>query len=201
MKNIFLLASVLVACFLCGCDTCKVARVEHGKIHFTDGTSNDIAHWNEEGWTHFFFVRHAEREEHPADALTNAGEARARRLGEIMKDADLDLVFTTLTNRTRDTAKPVNAQYSQLPAQIPTYPTNNESETAWLQQQLHDNRGKRIFVVGHSDTVLRMIRKLVRADNPLRPGEGEELKGFANFFVVACPAETLGTSEFRWLNY
>ncbi|GEM_PF-901544 len=201
MKNIFLLACVLVACFLCGCDTCKVARVEHGRIHFTDHTTNGIAHWNEEGWTHFFFVRHAERLDEPADGLTDAGKARAKRLGEMMKDADLNLVFTTRTIRTRSTADSVRVRYNNIPAPTPEYPNEDLAETAWLQQQLHDNRGKHIFVVGHSDTVLRMIRKLVRADNPLRPTEGQQLEGFGNFLVVASPTETLGSSEFRWLKY
>ena len=192
---------MLAACFLCGCDTCKVSQVDHGKIHFTDHTTNDIAHWNEEGWTHFFFVRHADRLAEPEDGLTQAGMDRAERLGEIMKDADLNLVFTTNTNRTRTTAEKVRMHYPNIPLPIPDYSTDDNAETAWLAQQLRENRGKHIFVVGHSDTVLRMIRKLVRADNPLRPTLGQELNGFGDFFVVASPSSELGNSEFRWLNY
>ncbi|MFN0173998.1 MAG: histidine phosphatase family protein [Saprospiraceae bacterium] len=198
MKNIFLLAFVLAACFLCGCDSCKVVRVAQGKLYFFDGKTTDIPHWNEEGWTHFFFVRHAEKAvlapgapDPPGPPLSGQGMARADRLGEIMKDAGLDAVYTTNFKRTRTTAEKVQAHYSNIPL-----PINYEFSDAWLANQLIINRGKRIFVVGHSNTVPRMVNKLMGSGSTL-PDLDE--KNFSAFFVVA--SRNIGDSEYLWKEY
>jgi phosphohistidine phosphatase SixA len=192
-----ILALFLLACFcLCGCDSCEVVRVKSGKLHFSDGKSTGIPHWNEEGWTHFFFVRHADRLPEPADGLSPEGIARAERLGEIMKEAGLDQVFTTNTVRTRTTAESVRMHYSNLPSSIPTYPSEDLAETEWLQTQLSLHRGQRIFVVGHSNTVPRMVNKLVGPSSTLTDLDA---KNYSAFFVVA--SRGLGDSEYLWRHY
>lgn len=198
MKPTFWLLSLLAAFFLCGCDSCKVVRVAQGKLHFSDGKTTDIPHWNEEGWTYFFFVRHAEKAilspgapDPPGPSLSEEGVARAERLGEIMKDAGLDAVYTTNFTRTRTTAEKVQAHYSNIPV-----PIIYEFSDAWLANQLIINRGKRIFIVGHSNTVPRMVNKLMGPGSTL-PDLDE--KNFGAFFVVA--SRNIGDSEYLWKEY
>ncbi len=195
MKNTLLLLSILSLSVLCGCDSCKVVKVSDGKLHFTDGKSTPIPHWNEEGWTFFFFVRHAEKQDASANSdLSVAGYARAERLGVIMENAGLNQVFSTDMLRTKRTAEKVQT-HTHTPAVI-LYPSQDGAETAWLQNQLMVNRGQRLFVVGHSNTIPRMINKLMGPGTTL--GELDE-NNFAGFFVVA--SRGLGDSEYLWRSY
>ncbi|MDO8367167.1 MAG: phosphoglycerate mutase family protein [Saprospiraceae bacterium] len=195
MRHTFLLLFILASFFLCGCDSCSVVKVEAGKLYFSDGKSTNIPHWNEAGWTHFFFVRHAEKLDGTDDTdLSPAGYARAERLGGIMEHAGLDLVFATDKRRTQKTAEKV-----QLRAQTPAvlqYPREDAAETAWLQNQLTANQGKKIFVVGHSNTVPRMVNKLMGPGTTLTDLDE---KNFGAFFVVA--SRGLGDSEYLWRSF
>lgn len=195
MKPITLIFMLLAAFFLAGCDSCEVVRVASGKLHFSDGKAQEIPHWNEEGWTHFFFVRHAEKVDQSDDPdLSAEGQARAQRLAEIMKNAGLNAVFATDKRRTQQTAEPVR-QRANLPAVL-QYPRADEAETLWLQTQLTENRGQRIFVVGHSNTVPRMVNKLMGGETQLP--EIDE-KNFSAFIIVA--SRSLGDSEYWWKQY
>ncbi|MFN0213268.1 MAG: SixA phosphatase family protein [Saprospiraceae bacterium] len=195
MKPFFLLLSLFAAFLLCGCDSCKVVRVSEGKLHFSDGKSSNIPHWNEEGWTHFFFVRHAEKlDDSDNPDLSPAGYARAERLGSIMENAGLDLVFATDKLRTQKTAEKVHIR-ARTPDVI-TYPSGNDAETVWLQDQLTRNRGKRLFVVGHSNTVPRIINKLMGPGTTIPDIEANT---FGAFFVVA--SRGLGNSKYLRKGY
>jgi len=198
MKPTVLLLSTLAIFFLCGCDSCDIVRVAQGKLHFSDGKTTDIPHWNEEGWTHFFFVRHANKAildpappDPPGPPLSEEGMARAERLGEIMKNAGLDVVYTTNFTRTRTTAEKVQAHYSNIPM-----PINYEFSDAWIANQLVVNRGKRIFIVGHSNTVPRMVNKLMGPSSTLPDLDD---KNYSAFFVVA--SRGLGDSEYLWRSF
>lgn len=195
MKRQFQSLFLLALLFCCGCDSCEVVRVAEGKLHYSDGKMADIPHWGDPEWTIFFFVRHAEKLDNSDDAdLSPAGFARAERLGGIMENAGLDFVFATDRQRTQHTAEPV-----QLRAHTPhwiLYPREDAAETAWLQNQLTTNRGKRLFVVGHSDTVPRMINKLMGSGTNLTELDSNN---FSAFFVVA--SRGLGQSEYWWKNY
>ncbi len=190
MKKSFLILSMLASFFLCGCDSCEVVRVTDGKLHFSDGKTTDIPHWGDPEWTIFFFVRHAEKLDNSDDTdLSPEGYARAERLGGIMENTGLDFVFATDKRRTQKTAEKV-----QMRARTPSviiYSRDDAAETAFLTAQLAANRGKHLFVVGHSNTVPRMINKLVGASSTLTDlDEGN----FSAFYVVA--SRSLGDSEF-----
>jgi hypothetical protein len=86
--------------------------------------------------------------------------------------------------------------YSNLPSSIPTYPSEDLAETEWLQTQLSLHRGQRIFVVGHSNTVPRMVNKLVGPSSTLTDLDA---KNYSAFFVVA--SRGLGDSEYLWRHY
>ena len=195
MRPIFLTLVLLAVFILCGCDSSEVVRVSEGKLHFSDGKATPIPHWNEAGWTHFFFVRHAEKVDNSDDPdLSPKGYSRAECLGRIMENAGLDLVFATDKRRTQKTAEKVQA-VAHTPA-IMNYPREDAAETDWMIQQLKANRGKRIFVVGHSNTIPRMIGKLVGPGFTVTELDDQN---FGAFFVVA--SKGLGDAEYLWKNY
>lgn len=195
MKNTVLALIMLTLLALCGCDSCEVVRVADGKLHFSDYQIKDIPHWNDPEWTIFFFVRHAEKLDQSSNTdLSPAGYERAARLGVIMENAGLNQVFATNFLRTQKTAEAVVVR-AHTPQWI-LYPIEDAAETAWLQSVLSEQRGQRLLVVGHSNTVPRMINKLMGPGTNL-PDLQED--NFSGFFVVA--SRGLGQSEFLWKRY
>jgi phosphohistidine phosphatase SixA len=99
-------------------------------------------------------VRHAEKvDESAASALTAAGQARARALGAMLKDAGIQAVFSTDYRRTLDTAKPTAEAVSKL---IEIY---DPDDLAGFAKSLRA-RGDRALVVGHSDTTPELVSLL-----------------------------------------
>ena len=96
--------------------------------------------------TSIFLVRHAEKEQGDDPNLTPVGQARARALSDLMTTVEVTHVFSTDTNRTRQTAQPT-ASRTGIPIQI--YASTPELVTAMATLP----RGSRILVVGHSNTV------------------------------------------------
>lgn len=96
-------------------------------------------------------VRHAEkRTDDPADpALSDAGQVRAQRLADALRNEPLVAVYSTDYRRTRQTAKPTAAQHG-MP--VITYDARQPADmfTAALKQS--HPRGT-VLVVGHSNTV------------------------------------------------
>jgi broad specificity phosphatase PhoE len=111
-------------------------------------------------------VRHAERADGgaPANAMTApvvdpplsaAGEARAAKLAEMLRDAGVTAVYATEYRRTADTGRPLagkrGLQVRPLPAR----------DTAALVAKLKAEHAKDVvLVIGHSNTVPDIIRAL-----------------------------------------
>ncbi|HJS74473.1 MAG TPA: histidine phosphatase family protein [Vicinamibacteria bacterium] len=105
-------------------------------------------------------VRHAEKvDESAASALTAAGQARARALGAMLKDAGIQAVFSTDYRRTLDTAKPTAEAVSKL---IEIY---DGDDLAGFAKALRA-RGNRALVVGHSDTTPELVSLLGGESGP-----------------------------------
>lgn len=98
-----------------------------------------------------FLVRHAEKA--PADAdpiLTKAGKERAQALARQLRDAGIEVIYSTDYRRTRDTAAPLA---SQLGMEITLYDPGNLGDLAAAISQ----RGGRCLVVGHSNTTPELV--------------------------------------------
>jgi phosphohistidine phosphatase SixA len=99
--------------------------------------------------TKIFIVRHADRL--PADDLSPAGVVRANELRRVLGQAKIDSIFSTDFTRTKKTAKPL-----ALLMGLPTIIYSNAP--AVINRILTNSKGKRVVVVGHSDTVDDLIQ-------------------------------------------
>ena len=127
-----------------------------------------------------FVVRHAERADGGgargggmADdpSLSTAGVARALRLANILKTANVKHIFATTFKRTKETAKPLASQ------QHVDVDTSASSTVDGLVETLRKTEG-RSLVVGHSNTVPDILTKL-GVSEPVNVDEE-----FDNIFVV-----------------
>ena len=140
-----------------------------------------------------FVIRHAERvaptpaptapgSERPMRSaaddppLSDAGHMRAARLEAMLRSADIVQVFTSEFQRTRQTAAPTAAARSLEVVVVPA------KDADALVAQIRQAKGN-VLVVGHSDTVPDLLKRLGVKDD-ISIGESE----FDNLFVVVRPA-------------
>lgn len=198
MRTYFLLFTAPLLALLPNCQNMDALNylkaVKNGKLHFADGATQDIPHWGDPAWTHLFCVRHAEKDrEEPHDpGLTTEGEARAERLGRIMSEAELDGVYASPARRAQLTAEPVQRRGST--PSVETYAPEDQEE--WMIELLLNSQGKKMLIVGHQDSVPRLLNQL--------NGGGFEFENIANsdfgkLFVVATKG--IGETEVMELRY
>ena len=124
--------------------------------------------------TTVFVVRHADRDG-SSDNLNALGDARAQELVHVLRLANIDAIYHSDTVRTEQTATPLAEALGITPIEYPY------SETTQLVSDIRsDHRGDRVLVVGHSDTVPQIVRKLGDLSMP-----ETFLTGYDNLFVVS----------------
>jgi broad specificity phosphatase PhoE len=105
--------------------------------------------------TTIWIVRHAEKDTSAANKrdpeLTEIGKQRALDLATFLKGQEPDMIFSTNTKRTRQTA-------AHFKAKVNTYDASLIKEFA--QRIIDFQKGKTILIVGHSNTVLETIEAL-----------------------------------------
>lgn len=120
-----------------------------------------------------FAVRHAEKATDGSKdpALTPEGAARAASLAKILRDANVTVVYSTATTRTRSTAKPLGLAVTEY-----------SSSADLAKKILAEDRGRNVLVVGHSNTVPDLVKALGIASAP-EIGDND----FDNLFIVVIP--------------
>lgn len=114
--------------------------------------------------TTYILVRHAEKDTTAAGStmmasdppLTKAGEARAQRLVEVLKNYKPDAVYSTNYIRTKNTVNPL-AQKLALPVLI-----YNAKELNYFAEQLLKEKDKTIVIAGHSNTTPSLVNLLIK---------------------------------------
>lgn len=99
--------------------------------------------------TTFILVRHAEKGDDGTEdpALTREGEGRALRLAFMLRDTDIDAIYSTNFRRTKNTAQPL-AELQGL--EVLPYEPNKPEEILKIVEQ---HKGKTVLMVGHSNTI------------------------------------------------
>ncbi len=120
-----------------------------------------IEGFNDKDVTVFFIVRHAEKDTAGGtNADLNAvGRGRANALVHIFKKVHIHKVYSTDKPRTKNTAKPL-AAFKRRPVEI--YDAHKQKEL--LESLTKIEKGKKIFMVGHSNTVPQLVNILRGAD-------------------------------------
>ena len=119
-------------------------------------------------------VRHAERADDSADSpLSAVGEAHARRLADLLKDAGITRVFTTSLKRTIQTAAPLAAARRLTPTVLDA--GDRDGVIARVRASASADR---VLIVGHSNTVPDLLRAL-GAEGDVEVGEQ-----YDNLFIV-----------------
>ena len=111
-----------------------------------------------------FIVRHAEKQSEANEKevpLSEAGRARAKRIGEMLRDAGIVAVYSTDTVRTLATAAPLAAIAKVQPILYSATDTEGKIDLKPLAKKILAEQGPRnVLVVGHSDTIAPLIEAL-----------------------------------------
>jgi broad specificity phosphatase PhoE len=140
--------------------------------------------------TSLWITRHADRDGR-ADALGAEGSARARALAHALEKADIGAIYVSDTRRAQDTAVPLAAARGLTPS---VYAARDGF--AWVETLLGQHRGASVLVVGHSNTVPRII---AAAGGPSLPHLAEdELDRLFLLSVSSCPREPARLFELQY---
>ena len=105
-------------------------------------------------------VRHAEKAATPTNdpPLTAAGEARARALAIIARDAGVNAIITTQYLRTRETAKPSAEALHLTPEVVDAGGPRHVQDVA--RRIMQEHQGQVVLVVEHSNLVPALVNAL-----------------------------------------
>lgn len=115
----------------------------------------------EPGVSTFYFIRHAEKDrsdsENSDPELSQDGLGRAMHWDEILKDVELDAIYSTDYQRTAMTAAPISV--------------NRNIDVQYYEPQMIDyaefkseNLNKNILVIGHSNTTPEFVNQMLGED-------------------------------------
>ena len=116
---------------------------------------------SDRGETTVYIVRHAEKAlENPSDPeLSTIGYARADSLAIQLREAGINVIITTQLQRTRLTARPLARLRGIMPQVVPTG-TSTAAHIDSVVAAVRSHPGATILVVGHSNTIGHIARKL-----------------------------------------
>ncbi len=143
--------------------------------------------------TTYYLIRHAEKDmNRPGDRnpkLSEAGEARAKKWAEILKEVNFDLIYSTNFERTLSTAKAV-ADSREKPVEIYDHKNLNDPE---FQEK---TKGKTVLVVGHSNTNPMFANLLLKE----KKYEALSEEDYGSLFIVQIAPDGTTSSEILKIN-
>jgi len=111
-----------------------------------------------------FIVRHAEKQTEANEKevpLSAAGQTRAKRIAEMLRDAGIVAVYSTDTVRTLSTAAPLAAMMKVQPILYAPAGSDGKVDLRPLAEKIRTDQGTRnVLVVGHSNTIAPLIEAL-----------------------------------------
>ncbi len=126
----------------------------------------------------YILVRHAEKDFGSDPVLTAEGSERADQLMRMLKNVDLDLIYSTDTRRTQLTAAPTATDHK-----LPVFSYDAQTLPAFSRLVRSKGKGKTTLIVGHSNTTPMMANLLTATDDYPRFSELD----YTNFYVVTIP--------------
>lgn len=142
-----------------------------------------------------YVIRHAEKDlTNPDDKdppLTPEGYARAEKLVQQLDGVEVNAVYSTPLQRSRNTIKPLSEKY-KLPIQPYTWHQNEATAKTILDK----HRGQTVVLCGHQDNILPLIEKL-GAKPPMQKIGAEE---YDKLFKVTIPETGAATATVTTYN-
>ena len=129
-------------------------------------------------------IRHAEKESvsAPDPPLSAAGEARAallaRMFGETKGAAGIDAIYVSPALRNRMTAAPLASRLGIVPIVVAA-----DDPKGLAHRVLRDNRGRRVMIIGHVNTVPGIVAALSGQSDIPQIDEKE----FGTLYIVTVP--------------
>jgi len=129
-------------------------------------------------------IRHAEKESVsvPDPPLSAAGQARAallmRMFGETKGAGRLDAIYISSALRNRMTAAPLAARLGIVPIVAPT-----DDPKGLAHRIVRENSGKRVMLIGHTNTVPDIVAALSGRKDIPQIDEGE----YGTMYIVTVP--------------
>ena len=153
--------------------------------------------WGTAGSTTVIVIRHGEKDLSVSvtdPPLSPAGEARAALLARMFGDANgigrVDAIYVSPALRNRLTAAPLA---ERLGISATVAPADDPQGLA--RRALREHSGGRVLIVGHSDTMPRIVAAL--SGNPKIPEIGDQEYG--TMYIIAVPR--IGNPNLLRLNY
>jgi broad specificity phosphatase PhoE len=153
--------------------------------------------WATAGSTTVIVIRHAEKDlsvNVTDPPLDTAGAARAASLANMFGDAKhsghLDAIYVSPALRNRQTAAPLAAR---LGLTVTVAPADDTDGLA--RRVLREHAGGRVLIVGHSDTVPKIVAALSGKSNVTEIGERE----YDTMYIVSVPR--IGHANLLRLSY
>lgn len=182
LANIFSL--LLGLSFILFNNSCK----EDPKIVDNPVTENDLAPSSTEITT-FYFIRHAEKDlsnsEDLDPELTQKGLGRAMNWVNIFDRISLDVIYATNYQRTSMTAAPISVKKN---IDINYFDPKEKGAL----QLLNENVGKKILVVGHSNTTPEMVNELLGSNKYAQMEDSD----FGSLYVVSMVGNIATANRF-----
>lgn len=133
--------------------------------------------------TTYYFIRHAEKDRSDATNknpdLTEQGKQRTQDWATILKDIELDAVYSTNYNRTLQTAAPTAKEHS---LEVLDY----DPRTLYSDEFKAATQGKTVLVVGHSNTTPAFVNTILKE----KKYENIDDRNNGNLYVVTIVGDT-----------
>jgi phosphohistidine phosphatase SixA len=153
--------------------------------------------WATAGSTTVIVIRHAEKDLSVSATdppLSQAGQARAALLARMFGDArvlgHVDAIYVSPALRDRQTAAPLAAQLGIEETVAPA-----DDPRALARRVLHEHHGGRVLIVGHIDTIPKIVAALSGNANIPEIGDQE----YGTMYIVTVPR--IGHANLLRLNY
>ena len=153
--------------------------------------------WGTADSTTIVVIRHAEKQAGVSDPpLSPEGTARAALLARMFGEAAgtpgrIGAIYVSPTQRSRLTAAPLAAQLGLTPIEVPA-----DDPVALARRALHEHEGARVLIVGHADTVPRVVAALSGGAKDIPPMGDLE---YDTMYIVTVPR--IGRSNLLRLRY
>ena len=131
-----------------------------------------------------YLIRHAEQMLDVEDPpITRAGQQRAKAWANILRDADIKVIYTSKKRRTKQTGAPI-AEALKVPLE-----TMLRKDVAGLVDRLRTRHADdAVLVIGHTRTIPKLVKALgYSEDGTIQRGD------YDNLFVIVPEGENVAT--------